>query len=201
MTLAYEEILISSWKRLETLEEQRQYLFNAYIRTQIAPHREQSTSRNNWEERNLETVRQGLEWLAKRLEEENKSEFSIQEISPSWLQDSEQEKKYKIGVKFISGLIWWEIVVFIAIGVILRSIWVLLGGMILGIIWTTLYKRFAINDWIKQFVLRSFLSLKGYLPWQTNQFLDTATKRLLLQKVGRRYRFIHRLLQHHFSQL
>ncbi|EAW38037.1 NACHT domain-containing NTPase [Lyngbya sp. PCC 8106] len=201
MTLAYEEILISSWKRLETLEEQRQYLFNAYIRTQIAPHREQSTSSKNWEEQNLEKVRQGLEWLAKRLEEENKSEFSTQEISPSWLQDYEQEKKYNIGVKFISGLIWWGIVALIAIGVIFSSIWVVLGGILLGLIWATLYKRFAINDWIKQFVLRWFLSLKGYLPWQTNQFLNTATKRLILQKVGRRYRFIHRLLQRHFSQL
>ncbi|WP_413166292.1 NACHT domain-containing protein [Capilliphycus salinus ALCB114379] len=201
MTLAYEEILISSWKRLQTLEEQRQYLFNAYIRTQIAPHREQPTSRKNWEEKNLEKVRHGLEWLAKRLEEENKSEFSIQEISPSWLQDYEQEKKYSIGVKFVSGLIWWGIVALIALGVIFESIWVVLFGLIVGLIWAFLYKRLAINNWIEQSILRGFLSYKGYLPWQTKQFLNTATKRLLLQKVGRRYRFIHRLLQQHFSQM
>lgn len=201
MTLAYEELLMSSWKRLKTLEEKRQYLFNAYIRTQIAPHREQSTSRKNWEEQNLEKVRQGLEWLAKRLEEENKSEFSIQEISSSWLQDAEQEKKYSLGVKFISGLIWWGIVVLIAVGVIFRSIWIVFAGIILGIIWAVIYKRFAIDDWIEQFVLRGFLSYKGYLPWQTKQFLNAATKRLLLQKVGRRYRFIHRLLQQHFAQM
>ncbi|MEB3278319.1 MAG: NACHT domain-containing protein [Lyngbya sp.] len=201
MTLAYEEILISSWKRLETLEEQRQYLFNAYIRTQIAPHREQSNSRKNWEEKNLEKVRQGLEWLAKRLEEENKSEFSIQEISPSWLQDYEQEKTYNLGVKFVSGLIWWGIVALIALGVIFESIWVVLGGIILGLFWAFFYRKLAINDWIERFILRGLLSYKGYLPWQTKQFLNTATKRLILQKVGRRYRFIHRLLQQHFAQM
>jgi len=201
MTLAYEEILISSWKRLGTLEEQRQYLFNAYIRTQIAPHRKPSTSRKNWEEQNLEKVRQGLEWLAKRLEEENQSEFSIQEISPSWLQDSQQENQYKIGVKFVSGLIWWGIIALIALGVILTSIWLVFGGIILGCIWAFIYRKLAINNWIERFILRGLLSYKGYLPWKTKQFLNVATKRLLLQKVGDRYRFIHRLLQHHFSQL
>ena len=201
MTLAYEEILISSWKRLETPEEQRHYLFNAYIRTQIAPHREQSTSRKSWEEKNLEKVRHGLEWLAKRLEEENKSEFSIQEISASWLQDYEQEKKYNLGVKFVSGLVWWGIVALIALGVIFRSILVVLVGIILGGFWAFFYRKFYLSDRIEQFVLRGFLSYKGYLPWQTKQFLNAATKRLLLKKVGRRYRFIHRLLQQHFSQM
>lgn len=35
MTLAYEEILIMSWKHLNSFEEQRDYLFNAYIRRQL----------------------------------------------------------------------------------------------------------------------------------------------------------------------
>ncbi len=201
MTLAYEEILMSSWKRLETLEEKRQYLLNAYIRTQIAPHRQQSTSRKNWEEQNLDQVRQGLEWLAKRLEEENKSEFSIQEISPRWLKDSEQERKYNMGVKLILGLIWWGIIAFIALGVILQSMLVVLCGLILGLTWAFLYKNFAISNFIEMYILRGFLSIQGYIPWQTKQFLDTATKRLLLQRVGRRYRFIHRLLQQHFAQM
>ncbi|MEL7034925.1 MAG: NACHT domain-containing protein [Cyanobacteria bacterium J06592_8] len=201
MTLAYEEILMSSWKRLETPDEQYQYLFNAYIRNQIAPHREQSTSRKNWENKNIEKVRQGLEWLAKRLEEENKIEFSVQEISPTWLQDHEQERKYNLGVRFFTGLIWWGIVAIIALGVILSSIIVVFIGIILGGIWAVFYSKFAVSDWIERFVLRGFLSYKGYLPWQIKQFLNAGKKRLILQKVGHRYRFIHRLLQQHFSQM
>ncbi|MDY7020606.1 MAG: hypothetical protein SWJ54_04475, partial [Cyanobacteriota bacterium] len=181
--------------------EQYQYLFNAYIRNQIAPHREQSTSRTNWEDKNLEKVRQGLEWLAKRLEEDNKIEFSVEEISPSWLQDHEQERKYNLGVRFVAGLIWWGIILIIALGVILSSMILVFIGMILGIIWAIVYSQFSVSDWIERFVLRGFLSYKGYLPWQIKQFLNVGRKRLILQKVGRRYRFIHRLLQHHFSQM
>ena len=50
-------------------------------------------------------------------------------------------------------------------------------------------------------VLRWSLWWEGTLPWNVPLFLDEAAERILLQKVGGGYRFIHRLLLEYFAQL
>ncbi|MGF2035392.1 MAG: NACHT domain-containing protein [Nostoc sp. CmiVER01] len=54
---------------------------------------------------------------------------------------------------------------------------------------------------IKHFTLRLILYCNGYIPWNYARFLDYCTERMLLQRVGDRYRFIHKLLQDHFAQM
>ena len=54
---------------------------------------------------------------------------------------------------------------------------------------------------IQHFSLRVVLWLSGYAPWNYARFLNYATDRLFLQRVGGGYRFIHRLLQEHFSKI
>nr|WP_322657110.1 NACHT domain-containing protein [Dendronalium sp. ChiSLP03b]MDZ8203441.1 NACHT domain-containing protein [Dendronalium sp. ChiSLP03b] len=54
---------------------------------------------------------------------------------------------------------------------------------------------------IKHFILRLILYFNGYIPWNYARFLDYCTERMLLQRVGGRYRFIHKLLQDHFAQM
>ena len=54
---------------------------------------------------------------------------------------------------------------------------------------------------IQHFSLRIVLWFSGYIPWNYARFLDYATNRLFLQRVGGEYRFIHRLLQEHFAQM
>ena len=54
---------------------------------------------------------------------------------------------------------------------------------------------------IQHFSLHVVLWFNGYIPWNYTRFLDYATDRLFLQRVGGGYRFIHRLLQEHFAQL
>jgi hypothetical protein len=54
---------------------------------------------------------------------------------------------------------------------------------------------------IKHLVLRVILWSNGYIPWNYARFLDYCTERLFLQRVGGRYRFIHKLLQDHFAQM
>lgn len=49
------------------------------------------------------------------------------------------------------------------------------------------------------FILRLILWSKGYIPWNYAKFLDYATNRLLLQRLGGGYRFIHDLLRQHFA--
>src|SRR5207253_6855847 len=55
--------------------------------------------------------------------------------------------------------------------------------------------------WIKHFVLRFLLSCRGYLPWNLSSFLDYATERIFLRKVGGGYIFKHRLLRDYFASL
>ncbi len=54
---------------------------------------------------------------------------------------------------------------------------------------------------IQHFTLRLILYRNGYTPWNYARFLDYCTERLFLQRVGGRYRFIHKLLQDHFAQM
>ncbi len=198
MALAYEEILLASWKRLSSVEEQTQYLFNAFIRRQITQNRDGLNQTSSY---SLEQIRQGLEWIAQRLEEENLTEFSVDEIPAHWLQEAEEEKTYRWRLKAIKGMIWWGAIIAIVIATLTQSILLLLLSMIAGFIWAFISEIFSIDTLIEQYILRSIISSKGYLPWKYQQFLNDAKKRLILQQVGDRYRFIHRWLQQHFAQI
>ncbi len=54
---------------------------------------------------------------------------------------------------------------------------------------------------IKHLTLRLILYFNGYIPWNYARFLDYCTERMFLQRVGGRYRFIHKMLQDHFAQM
>jgi hypothetical protein len=54
---------------------------------------------------------------------------------------------------------------------------------------------------IRHFVLRSLMVRRGYIPRKLIPFLDYASDRIFLQKVGGGYIFIHRLLLEYFATL
>jgi ABC-type amino acid transport system permease subunit/DNA polymerase III delta prime subunit len=54
---------------------------------------------------------------------------------------------------------------------------------------------------LQHFTIRFILYCKGYIPWNYTRLLDYCTERLLLQRVGGRYRFIHKLIQEHFAAM
>jgi len=54
---------------------------------------------------------------------------------------------------------------------------------------------------VQHFSLRFVLWCNGYIPWNYAQFLNRAAQRRLIQQVGGRYRFIHRLLLDHFADM
>ena len=54
---------------------------------------------------------------------------------------------------------------------------------------------------IQYISLRVVLALSSYTPWNYARFLNHCTERLLLQRVGGRYRFIHKLVQEHFAAM
>lgn len=54
---------------------------------------------------------------------------------------------------------------------------------------------------VQHFTARLILYVKGSLPWNYTYFLDCCTEQLLIQKIGGRYRFMHKLLQEHFAAM
>ena len=54
---------------------------------------------------------------------------------------------------------------------------------------------------IQHFALRFVLYRSGLSPWNYARFLNYATDRMFLQRIGGRYRFIHKLLQEHFAKM
>ena len=193
MALAYEDILIESWKRITSAEEQRKYLLTAYIRHQMTGEVKQYP-RNK--ELRPEQIRHWLGWLARKMEQQGNQEFYLDRIPSSWLQTAEERRKYQFGVKLIGGLIW--VILGLIATLVSGSIWGLIAGAIAAVISALLPGIPAIES----FVLRLVLWSSGYIPWDYQRFLDAAADRLLLQKTGdRRYRFIHNLLQKHFAEM
>ena len=193
MALAYEDILIESWKRITSAEEQRKYLLTAYIRHQMTREVKQYP---RGKERRPEQIRHWLGWLARRMEQQGIQEFYLDRIPSSWLQTEEERRKYQLGVKLVGGLIW--VVLGLIATLVSGSIWGLIAGAVAAVISAFLPGI----PGIERFILHLVLWSKGYIPWDYRRFLDAATDRLLLQKTGdRRYRFIHDLLQKHFSEI
>jgi hypothetical protein len=54
---------------------------------------------------------------------------------------------------------------------------------------------------IQHFGLRLMLYCNRYIPWNYTRFLNYATERLFLQKVGGGYIFVHRTLLEHFAEM
>jgi hypothetical protein len=50
---------------------------------------------------------------------------------------------------------------------------------------------------IQHFILRVMLWRNSSIPWNYTRFLDYATERIFLQKLGGGYIFIHRLVLEH----
>ncbi|MEG4817889.1 NACHT domain-containing protein [Microcoleus sp. K5-D4] len=193
MALAYDDILIEAWKRITSAEEQRKYLLTAYIRHQITGEVKQYPRGN---ELRPEQIRHWLGWLARRMEEQGIQEFYLDRIPSSWLQTKEERRKYQFGVKLVGGLIW--VILGLIASLVSGSIWGLIAGAVAAVISAFLPGI----PGIESFILRLVLWSNGYIPWDYKRFLDAATDRLLLQKTGdRRYRFIHDLLQKHFSEI
>jgi hypothetical protein len=71
-------------------------------------------------------------------------------------------------------------------------------GPVYGLISGLRYGGLAV---IQHYTLRFILCLNGHIPWNYTRFLDYATGRIFLRKVGGGYIFIHRLLMEYFASL
>ncbi len=69
------------------------------------------------------------------------------------------------------------------------------AGLIFGLAFGRVGGRTGLAAFLQHFTLRFFLARHKLLPWQLVAFLDEATSRLLLHRVGGSYLFVHRLLR------
>ena len=88
------------------------------------------------------------------------------------------------------------------IGSIIGLIGILLGGLSFGTgLGLIFWLRFGGTACVQHFMLRLILRLNDYVPVYYVHFLDYCVERNFLQRVGGKYRFIHKLLQEHFSHI
>ncbi len=81
--------------------------------------------------------------------------------------------------------------------IIYNLIYGLYFGSIAGFIF---WLRYGGSSFIEHFNLRRILYRQGCTPWNYARFLDYASERLLMKKVGGGYIFYHRMLMEHFAQ-
>lgn len=104
--------------------------------------------------------------------------------------------------KSASNAVFYGLIFGLISGLIFGLIFGLISGLISGLIFGLIFGwNFGGDACIKHFSLRLVLYCDGYIPWNYARFLDYSTERLFLQRVGGRYRFIHKLLQDHFAQM
>lgn len=75
---------------------------------------------------------------------------------------------------------------------------ILIIGLLIGVFyWYAAGGAFC----IQHFTVRLLLFSSDYIPWNYSQFLNYCSERLLLQRVGGRYLFIHKIFQDYFAQI
>lgn len=95
----------------------------------------------------------------------------------------------------------------IALGVLFGILFWLLGlgfvGMLIGIVLGVLEgsRFYGITPVFKHYILRLLLALHHLLPLRLVPFLEAMRERILMQRAGGHYRFIHRTLQEHIAAL
>lgn len=160
MILAYEELLIQAWKRLNSDQERREYLLNAFVRRMLTWNLKSRYYKEGKEPR-PEKARPWLVYLSQKMNAAKETEVEPDKLDQTWLQTSGQKSLYRLGM-------------------------ILTIGGILG---------------MKKFILRLILSKNKSMPWNYSQFLNYASERFLLQKIGDNYRFVHEILQEHIAKM
>ncbi|MEO0932875.1 MAG: zinc-ribbon domain-containing protein [Cyanobacteria bacterium J06641_2] len=121
---------------------------------------------------------------------------------------SSMKNSVKIGLIYglISGLIFGLLGLSYGLisGLIIGLLEGVGGGLVIGLIFGVLGGLLGAllnggTTCIQHFNLRRILYRKGFMPWNCARFLDYASERLLMKKVGGGYAFYHRMLMEHFA--
>jgi hypothetical protein len=103
-------------------------------------------------------------------------------------------RSLKNGLTFglISGLLFG-----LAFGLFFGLFFGLVFGLIFGLFFGVAF--FGLGVAVQHYLLRFWLARSGVFPWRAVPFLEDATARILLRRVGGGYSFTHRLLLDFFA--
>jgi GTPase SAR1 family protein len=139
--LSYQEIYFERWNQFKSSEKRRGYLFDAYIKRMLKRRYKEKDKEKSKPFKDEHTER-WLRWLARQLIQENQTEFLIEKMQHTWLENRYQKNTYRwifgtvIGV--ISGTIL-GVIIGVTVGVIHGMISGLIYGIALGIIFSVIY--------------------------------------------------------------
>lgn len=173
--LAYPTGADQQWQQLQTTHDQLQYLLDAYVE-RMMQRQFKSRAYGNGKVPTPRQTQYWLVWLARQMQQQSQTEFLIEELQPSML-SRQGQFHYSLMIRLSLGLF---------------------GGLLCGLLCGLSFGGLAC---IQHFVLRLFLYQARVVPWNYARFLNYSTERLLLQRVGGRYRFMHKLLQDHFAAM
>jgi hypothetical protein len=124
---------------------------------------------------------------------------------PEWLvMQTPNNKHFWASLINVLRIILWATIIFLfVVGffVVIFSM-VMIPGFLLFLFFSIISGFFMdIYNLLRRYIFRIYLGMTGQMYWNITRFLDDCTERLILQRVGNRYRFIHRLVQEHFANL
>jgi GTPase SAR1 family protein/MFS family permease len=139
--VASQEIHFEHWNQFKSSEKRRGYLFDAYIQRMLKrPYKEKREEKPK-PYKDKDTV-YWLGWLARQLIRENQTEFLIEKMQPTGLENRQKKNIYRLiyGLTFgINSGVIIGIIIGFTIGVILGMIHGLIYGIIFGVILGLIY--------------------------------------------------------------
>jgi GTPase SAR1 family protein len=114
IVLSRQKISLEEWQKLNSLEERINYLFSVYVEEMLE--RKYVGKHHNYKQ-----TKRWLRWLAIKLIEQKETEFFIEKIQPTWLENRRDERTYRLILGLSFGLI---------IGLIIQLITSLIIGLI-----------------------------------------------------------------------
>jgi DNA polymerase III delta prime subunit len=155
IALAYSEIALEEWQKLESSAARQQYLFDAYIERMLKRDPISKRWYRRGQEPSAEQTKHWLRFLAKQLKAEGRTEFLIEKMQPTWLKNRCQRLIYRLIFSLILGLVLSALLVWILriLGLISALILGLTTGLILGIVWELILGLSKVETEIETFYL------------------------------------------------
>ncbi|NET59704.1 MAG: tetratricopeptide repeat protein [Symploca sp. SIO2E6] len=199
--IAYKELKLIEWQQATSTGDKLNFLLDAYIRqmlTQDTP----SRAYRNHKRPSYKQSRKWLEILALELLQNSETDFLVKgSINTRWLSTSLQKRLFTVLAIAVWGIVFD--IGFWALGFLIvssGSYFVNMLGFVLSITLISWVESEWQNIYINRLLLRLCLLGTKSITWNYTRFLNYATERLLLQRTGSSYRFLHDLLRQYLAQ-
>ncbi|NES18958.1 MAG: tetratricopeptide repeat protein [Symploca sp. SIO3E6] len=218
--IAYKELEQIQWQRATSAGDRLNLLLDAYVRYML----NQDRSTYVYSNKKLPSQEQSRKWLeilALQLLQDSETDFLVERINTRWLSTFFQKRLFTVLAIAAWGLIIaigsWLLVplvvrftvhsiplavpfivhpapffTHIIVAIKLCIVWILWLLPIVLILWV--WSEWE-NIYINRLLVRLCLLGTKSIPWNYTRFLNYAKDRLLLQRTGNSYRFIHNLLR------